>query len=532
MTILGRRCLNSIGPEVLPRFAILSLPTFVRFCILKRRSSSFFWLLPALFFASSFLLTSCGQNFYFAGRTLPPSRLTNRVLIAEQTPSIASKGALPFVDAYYDIRHAYNNSAVTFSISGYSGALPLTIQNMPEQQVGAVYGAGDGSYAVANYITESTGTPISIPGGLSSSVFVTQSRDFVYATNQRSHVISVVNVAGGKSYVLNLPNAYRVSINPGGSVALVFVENSTQAASTSSCIVANGGSTSATCTPPAGQFSVYSIVRLTNDQSNAAINNPNYAGAQDCEPQNLPQFCVFPVSTGASATFDHPLKALFSPDGSTAYVLNCGVECGGTASSLTTIPITASALNPGVTGASGIALTAQNTYAVPAGVTNGVFSGNLLYLAGQQLQSDGLFAGNLSIFNTETNAVTSTYSISDGNHNRMVFADGSTLWIGSTQCQTGERYKQVQAGSGGQYGCLTMFNTSTAAVTLDSYKGDATGIAAVTGLNKVYTAEGGQIYIYNTADMSQRDNSNVSVAGTAVDVAYMDATSDSDNTSY
>jgi hypothetical protein len=114
----------------------------------------------------------------------------------------------------------------------------------------------------------------------------------------------------------------------------------------------------------------------------------------------------------------------------------------------------------------------------------------------------------------------------------MVFADDSTLWVGSTQCQAGEHYKLNQAGSGTQYGCLTMFNTSNNSSLLDAYKGDATGIAAVTGLSKVYTAEGGQVYIYNTMNGTERDNSNVTVTGTAVDVAYMDATSDGDNTDY
>ena len=106
------------------------------------------------------------------------------------------------------------------------------------------------------------------------------------------------------------------------------------------------------------------------------------------------------------------------------------------------------------------------------------------------------------------------------------------LWIGSSQCESGETYKKAQATGGSNYGCLTMFNTSTNAVTLDSYKGDATGIASVSGLDKVYTAEGGQVFIYNTADMSERDNSNVEVTGTASDVAYMDAPSDANNTDY
>jgi hypothetical protein len=54
----------------------------------------------------------------------------------------------------------------------------------------------------------------------------------------------------------------------------------------------------------------------------------------------------------------------------------------------------------------------------------------------------------------------------------------------------------------------------------------------VTTLHKVYTAEGGQVYIYNTTTGASMDNSQVTVVGTAYDVAYMDAPSDDDNTTY
>jgi len=74
----------------------------------------------------------------------------------------------------------------------------------------------------------------------------------------------------------------------------------------------------------------------------------------------------------------------------------------------------------------------------------------------------------------------------------------------------------VRAATGQAYGCLTMYNTSTNSVTmLEPYLGDATGIAAVTGLNKIYTAEGGQVYIYKTADGTALDNQFVTVTGTA-----------------
>jgi hypothetical protein len=470
------------------------------------------------------VVSSCGQEFYVDGRSLPPSGVLNRVMIAQQNPS-----ALPFVDAYYDIRHAYNASSGSFSIAGYSGSGPLTIENLPEQQMGAVYGEYDGSLGLISYAQEKLSSTIAIPGGLSSTtegspyngVMMTQDLNYVYAANPINHVVSVVDRTTGVSETLDLPNAYGISVNPGGTVALIFIRDATQVPGW------------AVRSEAPASFAVYSFVKLTSAEQAAAVNNPNWNGAQDCEPQKLPTWCVFPVSTGSSASFDHPIKAVFSADGTTAYVLNCGPECGGTTASLTTIPLTAASLNPGGYGAGGLALVAQSNIAIPGGATDAIFSGNTLYVAGQQLQSSsGLFAGNLTVVTTPADTIAGTYSISDGTHNRMVFADDNTLWIGSSICDQGVRYQQAQNGAQVEYGCLTMFNTSTNTVTVGSYLGDATGIAAVTGLHKIYTAEGGQVYIFGTTDMSELNNSNVTVTGTATDVAYMDATSDTDNTIY
>lgn len=486
------------------------------------------------------VMGSCGKNFYFAGRNLPPSGLLNRVLVAEQYPSQVSEGALPFMDAYYDIRHAHNTSTGQFIINGYSGKLPLTIQNMPEEQAGAVYNSGDGSLTLVSYGTEKVNTTVTIPGSLSSGsqaspyngIFISRDQGYVYAANPASHVISVVDRVHSTSLTLNVNNAYGIAVNPGGTVALVFVENATQPANYST---ANGASPSS--------FAVYTIVQLNATEQAAAVNNPNYVytdpvthysvTAQDCEPQKLPTWCAFPVSTGAGASFDHPVKAVFSPDGTTAYVINCGPECGGTTSGITTIPITGNSINSGSYGASAIELTAASNTAIPNGATNAVFSGDTLYVAGQQYQaSSGLFGGYLTVLNTPSNTITGTYQIADGLHNKMVFADDNTLWIGSSRCDEGVRYQQAQAGANLQFGCMTMFNTSNGSVTVGPFQGDGTGIAAVTGLHKVYTTEGGQVYIYNTTTMAALDNTNVTLAGTAIDCAYMDGTSDGNNTDY
>ncbi|HEV2444951.1 MAG TPA: hypothetical protein VGS58_03480, partial [Candidatus Sulfopaludibacter sp.] len=101
-------------------------------------------------------LAGCGTTTYFAGRNLPPSALLNRVMIAIQNPSALSAGGLEIVDAYYDIRYAYNDINKTFGVAGYSGALPVSIQNMPEEQSGAVYGSGDGTLSVISYAKESS----------------------------------------------------------------------------------------------------------------------------------------------------------------------------------------------------------------------------------------------------------------------------------------------------------------------------------------------------------------------------------------
>ena len=213
-------------------------------------------------------LAGCGTTTYFAGRVLPPSGLTNRVLIAIQNPSASAKGALQFVDAFYDIRYSYNSKTPGFSISGYSGALPVTIQNMPEEQLGAVYGSGDGSMAMANYAKETTNPAITNLNPPCSSVFVTRSQNFAFCASQASHVLTVVNRIAGQSYALNLPGVYRVSVNPGGSVAVAFVQNSDY---------------------------LYYVRQLTAQQTIAYSGGPSTwpLGAQDCEPQNAPGFCIF-----------------------------------------------------------------------------------------------------------------------------------------------------------------------------------------------------------------------------------------------
>lgn len=490
------------------------------------------WISASAAILVAALLAGCGKTTYFAGRTLPPSKLQNRVLIAVQNASAFVKGELVFVDAYYDIRSGYRGDPASFSITGYGGALPISIQNMPEERTGIVYGAGDGSFTPIDYSGEKSTNTVSGLNGLSSSIFMTRAGNYVVAASEQARVLTIVAVGGG-SVPLNLPGVYRVSVNPGGTMALAFVRNSNYA---------------------------YYPRQLTTAQSIAYSGGPSAwpKAAVDCEPQNNPQWCLFQVQSpdqmdstgnyyGAPLEFDRPVKAVFSVDGGTAYVLNCGAECGGTNAGVSILPVSAMIFQLGQTSGLLPCNTApcanpnakpMTTIPVPAGASNAIINNTTMYVVGQRQMPDGYFGGFLTQLNLANNTVVAgtssapnPASISDGiagGPSRMVFGDDNTLWIAMTKCNRGERFFNNQP-----FGCLTMYDTSkNKVVLLEPYLGDATGVTAVTGLHKVYSAQGGQVYINATKDGTAIDNQYVTVTGTASDVAYMDAVSDSDNTVY
>ncbi len=393
-------------------------------------------------------LAGCGSTTYFAGRNLPPSGLTNRVLIAVQNPGALTKGALQCVDAYYDIRSSFDDKVPIYQISGYAGPLPATIQNMPEEQSGYIYSTGDGGFTPINYAKETANAAVSGLSGFSSSVFVTRNLAYVVAANQGSHVLTMLNATTGGSYTFNLPGVYRVSVNPGGSAALAFVQNSNYA---------------------------YYPRQLTAGQTIAYSGGPSTwpKAAIDCEPMNGPIWCLFQMQSpdnldatgnyyGAPLTFDRPVKAVFSPDGGTAYVLNCGPECGGNAASVSVLPVAPTIFLLGqqsgvlpTNGALSGACTAGSsacTIPVPGGASNALVDSSTLYVVGQQavqVQGQTLFGGNLTVLNLSSNtvvpstaAVPNPVSISDGApgaRSRMLLADDNTLWIGMSKCNNGVR---------------------------------------------------------------------------------------------
>ncbi len=459
---------------------------------------------------STLLLAACGPQYYkfpqytFANRPIPPSKLSHRVMVSVTS---GSSGGLAIVDAQRDIRGNVENTIRSFSVSGYSSGYPSRIQSYPEQIRGFVYSDSDGSIYTVNYGTESARPLSGLPSGVRSpATFVSEDLSNIYAAQESNgQLIVVSNTVPAATFALNLPNVFQVVSNTGNTVVLAMVRNSN---------------------------ALYRVVRLNSNQ-------PVPPGAVDCQPYALPVYCVVPVA----GSYDRPVNAYFSVDGTTAYVLNCGPECGGTTAGVSilqqaplnikTIPTASPDVNPVTT-----------TVPVPGGATVALADSATLYVAGQQLLPDGLFTGNLSTINLASNTVTGSYSVSDGYHTKLLFADDNTLWVGSQLCSTGERAKL-----GLNYNCLTRFDlgaltaqvipnvTPGGATTVPypnenlnlDYYGDLTGLCWVESLHKVYTAYGGQVHVFQTADGSEINNINVTVQGTALDVAYMDASTNAAN---
>jgi len=463
-------------------------------------------------------------EYTYAGRPVPPSKLAQRVMIG--VTANGSSGSLQIVDALRDIRSNVEDTIPGFQISGYSSGYPGTILSFPSELRGYVYSNSDGSLTNINYSTEASSGSVGTFESGSSAVAVPPTFTRYYGAEEAAGILEVIDNSTGQSYGLNIPNVFKVVTNTGDTVALAMVRNANV---------------------------LYRVFKLNENQyptQQAAI---QATGAVDCEPNLLPVYCAVSVP----GTYDRPSGVYFSLDGTTAYVLNCGPECGGNTASVTllqqgplnnnVIPSSPTQTNPMIANVP-----------VPGGVTAAISDGITLYLAGQQLQPDGLFTGFLSTMNQATNTITGKYSISDGTHSKMLFADNNTLWIGSQFCASGEREKQFANGvttQAANYNCLTMVvlsgspespqsvqivpavnqaGTGVTAVAVQYpnqnddqfYYGSLTGICWVQNYNKVYTAYGGQVHIFSTVDGSEIDNEYVAVQGTALDVAYMDALTD------
>ena len=195
-----------------------------------------------------------------------------------------------------------------------------------------------------------------------------------------------------------------------------------------------------------------------------------------------------------SSAFDHPVWGVFSSDDSTAYIVNCGPECGGTTASIT--PFNVATNNPGT------------PIPVAAG-TIGLLSGNTLYVAGTPSGTACGTCGTLQAVDVTAGSVTAPVLITDGYHNRIEMGANGQLFIGAHTCSSG---------------CLSIFNTTAAGnanVVIPPVSGEVTGIQPIRNRDVVYVCQNGALFIYDTTT-DKLQTTQVTINGQAVDVKLVD----------
>lgn len=193
-----------------------------------------------------------------------------------------------------------------------------------------------------------------------------------------------------------------------------------------------------------------------------------------------------------------PYTALFSSDDSTAYILNCGTECGGT------VPASIVIVN--------MAAKTTQTRSVRA-ATVAVMDTTNLYVAGTDVTTN---LGRLDVMNLSSLVVAPIATpISDGTHTKMALAANNKLYIGSKAC----------SNSGGE--CLSVYNTSSGAAAIlagdasHPAVGDVTAITPIASRSAVYIIQNGTLTIYDsTTDAPQA--TQIFISGKVSDVKEVD----------
>jgi hypothetical protein len=216
-----------------------------------------------------------------------------------------------------------------------------------------------------------------------------------------------------------------------------------------------------------------------------------------------------------SSLFDHPVWGVFSSDDSTAYILNCGPECGGTTASITLLDINSNLPGP--------------TIPVDAG-TIGLLSGNTLYVAGTKpgantcagstTPTSATTCGEVSAVDLGAMTVSTTATITDGYHNQIQMGANSQLFIGARTC-TNINVPANGSNPGEVRGCLSILDTGKSNVVIPPAVGDVTGIQPISRRAVVYAVQNGKLGIYDTTT-DKLQKTQVDIIGQAVDVLQVD----------
>ena len=380
-----------------------------------------------------------------------PSQLKNRAFITNQY-----SGNVQIVDSQTDTTAFYtvtnNNTGITGP--GVTGtAVNITIGGSltfellsPDTLETLVYNPTSFTLTFITNATELTNGSVNLANWADMALYSPDSTK-VYVpvpnapiTNARAGGVQVIDTSTGSiTSTFAVPGAHWVSISPDGKTLLVFALNSD---------------------------TMYVI--------------------------DLTQTAPTPV---AIPGFARPVNAFISSDNSTAYILNCGPECGSTAGPPSVMRFSMA--------------TRSVTATVPvAGASVGLLKGNNLFVAGYPGGANGTL--DLVDISTMTRTTTNPVAIGDGNHTTMSVSTNNKLYIGALTCMNTT------------VGCLSIVDLGK--MTLDTVSqpfGSVTGLQAIPNRNTMYTIQGGVLYIYDTTT-GQLQTTQISFRGALYGVLQVD----------
>jgi hypothetical protein len=208
---------------------------------------------------------------------------------------------------------------------------------------------------------------------------------------------------------------------------------------------------------------------------------------------NLTASTVTPVEVPG---FARPINAFFSSDGNTAYVLNCGQECGSAgAASVVQFNIPSQTI----------------TATVPVGGASvGLLNGTTLYVAGSPVPPGTTSTYDAVDVGSMSRLTANSIAISDGFHTTMALANNNKLYIGANSC------------SNTTTGCLSVVDvgTNVADPPLPP-RGAITSLLSVSGRNVMYSVEGGLLHISDTTN-DNLQNTQIIFTGALYGIVQVD----------
>jgi hypothetical protein len=433
---------------------------------LKKRTLA---LMLGLAAVSTFV--SCGGG----KKAGPPSGLAKRVLASQSVTSARSFGRLVIVNGL-------NDSLPRASPIG-AGNSPGLMAVSPTRNIVASFDSATNTVYGVNTAKENVIGSVRLPGP-TSSIVLPSADTVAYAAVPSATIsgfafigaIEVMNFNSGTFTSIAVSNAQTVVSDETGTKLLVF----------------SGDSNFVTVLTPG----------LAVPPADTSCYSP------------LPGTGVCEIVPG----FDRPVSAVIT--GNTAYVLNCGAQCGGSQASVAVFDLAS--------------LTITKTIPVDA-ATIALLSGSTLYVAGTSPSTANnscagqttaaTLCGRLNVIDTGSGTVTTTAVITDGYHQRMDLTSNGQLFIGARDCTS---IGNSNNPSGGEVrGCLSIYRTADGSVVIPSQTGNVEGLQGFTTRFVEYVAQGGKLNVYDTnRDVRLINNflpqGSINIVGYVADVKAID----------